>query len=145
MAARAGRLAVRRGEECVVKERPAVDDGNIEPIDAALAEIPADVDPDVRAALEESVDRLKALVDQECEAIREAAIGEPLDPVETEPTDTTTDDETETTPTETETVPTDTETVPTETDEELPPGNGPDGDGPPGQQGGAEAPDGDDE
>lgn len=120
---------------------PAVEDGNLEPIDAALADIPADVDPDVRAALEESVDRLKALVDQECDAIREAALGEPVEPEVTNTT--TTDVETETTPTETETV-TETETTPTDTGEELPPGNGPDGQGPPGQLGGAEAPDEDD-
>ena len=121
------------------------DTGNIGPIDDALASIPSDVDPEIRSALEQSVERLTQLVDQECDQIRADEQG--------------IDTETETTPTET--VPTETETVPTETTEttttppettptppttpETPPnGVGPDGEGPPGQErGGAEAPDGD--
>jgi hypothetical protein len=121
--------------------------GNIGPIDEALASIPSDVDPEIRSALEQSVERLTQLVDQECEEIRSA---------ESDQQDTTTDETTptETVTTETETVPTETtdttttppETTPTTpTTPSAPPnGNGPDGNGPPGQdRGGAEAPGGD--
>ena len=120
------------------------DVGNIGPMDAALASIPSGVDPEIRSALEQSVERLTQLVDQECEEIRSA---------EQDQQDTVTDETTpaETVTTETETVPTettDTTTTPPETTPttpiapETPPnGNGPDGDGPPGQdRGGAEAP-----
>jgi hypothetical protein len=114
--------------------------GNIGPIDEALASIPSDVDPEIRSALEQSIERLTQLVDEECADIRSS---------EQDRQDTTTD---ETTPTET--VTTETETVPTETTETTttpettprapvtpPNGNGPDGAGPPGQdRGGAEAP-----
>ncbi len=121
------------------------DTGNIGPIDDALASIPSDVDPEIRSALEQSIERLTQLVDEECDQIRADEQG--LD-------DTTTDETpTETVPTETETVPTDTtettttppETTPTTpvTPDTPPNGLGPDGDGPPGQErGGAEAPDG---
>jgi len=122
------------------------DVGNIAPIDEALNSIPSDVDPEIRSALEQSIERLTQLVDEECADIRSTEQGEQ---------DTTTD---ETTPTET--VTTETETVPTETTEttttppkttpttpttpDTPPnGGGPDGSGPPGQErGGAEAPGG---
>ncbi|HEU0019745.1 MAG TPA: hypothetical protein VFQ14_05580 [Thermoleophilaceae bacterium] len=119
------------------------DVGNIGAIDEALGSIPQDVDPEIRSALDQSIQRLNQLVDQECGEIRAA---------EQDRQDTVTD---ETTPTET--IPTDTETVPTETTETTttppettpttpvapPSGVGPDGDGPPGQdRGGAEAPDG---
>ena len=70
--------------------------------------LPADVDAEVRSALEESIDRLGQLVEDECGR-------------DEEPTDT---QETETQPTETETQPTETETTPTETtptEEEPPP------------------------
>ncbi len=120
------------------------DVGNIGPIDDALNSIPSDVDPEIRSALEQSIERLTQLVDQECDEIRSAEQGEQ---------DTTTTDETptETVTTETETVPAETtettttppETTPTTpTPPETPPnGNGPDGNGPPGQdRGGAEAP-----
>jgi len=122
------------------------DTGNLGPIDDALASIPSDVDPEIRSALEQSIERLTQLVDQECDQIRADEQG--LE-------DTTTDEiETDTVPTETETVPTDTtettpttpETTPTTpTSPDTPPnGLGPDGEGPPGQErGGAEAPDGD--
>jgi hypothetical protein len=122
--------------------------GNVEPIDAALRSIPSDVDPEIRSALDESVQRLQQLVDEECDGIRAAERREQ----ETVPDETT---ETETIPTETETVPTETETVPTDTEtapvappdtgEREPNGNGPDGNGPPGQEGGAEAPGGGEE
>jgi outer membrane murein-binding lipoprotein Lpp len=125
----------------------ASEGGNIEPIDAALAAIPSGVDPEIRSALEQSVERLEQLVDDECSEIRDAE----RERLETVPDETT---ETETVPTETETTPTETETTPTETtptppvdeggDEGGANGRGPDGDGPPGQQGGAEAPGGGD-
>lgn len=121
----------------------ADDDGNIEPIDETLSSIPSDVDPEIRTALEQSFERLKQLVDQECEEIRAAEQDEQdTAPEETVPDETT---ETETVPTETETTPAETETTPTSPDESpdtgTPQGQGPDGLGPPGQQGGAEAPD----
>jgi hypothetical protein len=121
------------------------DTGNIGPIDEALASIPSDVDPQIRTALEQSVERLNQLVGQECDQIREDEQGQQ---------DTTTDETpTETVTTETETVPTDTtETTPTNpepppttptTPDTTPNGVGPDGQGPPGQErGGAEAPEG---
>lgn len=126
----------------------AADDGNIEPIDAALASVPTSVDPEIRSALEQSVERLKQLVDEECAQINaDEQDGQDTITEETTPTETETT-ETETTPTETETAPTETETAPTTPDAppaDEPLGNGPDGTGPPGQGGGAEAPDGGDE
>ena len=128
----------------IYSEDPEV--GNLEPIDAALGSIPSDVDPEIRSALEQSIERLTQLVDQECDAIRSDEQDEQERVVEEPPVETVTT-ETETVPTETETVPA--ETTPTEPVE--PPvtpdgddgnGNGPDGTGPPGQdRGGAEAPD----
>jgi hypothetical protein len=128
------------------------DGGNIEPIDAALSSIPQNVDPEIRTALEQSIERLTQLVDEECGEIRSAERDEPDTVTEEEPPPTETETvETETVPPETETTEpeTDTETVPT-TPEEPPdfesPGRGPDGTGPPGLGGGgAEAPDGGDE
>lgn len=110
--------------------------GNFEPIDDALASLPDDVDSEIRAALEESIDRLKQLVDEECTAISDAELDqtttEEPPPVETTPEETTPEQ-------------TDTETVPEETTSEEqpdeppadsePPGRGPDGNGPPGQDG----------
>ncbi len=125
----------------------AAEDGNFEPIDSALSSIPSDVDPEIRAALEQSFERLEQLVDQECEEIRAAEQQEP-DPAPDEaiPDETT---EKETAPEETETTPTETDTTPTAPEETPDPGEtqgrGPDGLGPPGQRGGAEAPDGEGE
>jgi hypothetical protein len=120
------------------------DGGNIEPIDAALSSIPSDVDPEIRSALEQSVERLTQLVDQQCDEIRADEQGQQDTVTDETPTETV-PTETETVPTETETVPTDpTETTPTTPDapETAPSGRGPDGTGPPGQdRGGAEAPD----
>jgi hypothetical protein len=120
--------------------------GNIEPIDAALSSIPSDVDPEIRTALEQSIERLTQLVDQECSAIRSAE-QEEQDPItEEEPPPETAETETETVPTETtETTTTPTETTPAPPEEEpLTPldRRGPDGTGPPGlERGGVEAPD----
>jgi hypothetical protein len=120
------------------------DGGNVEPIDAALSSIPSDVDPEIRSALEQSIERLTQLVDQECDAIRSAEQGEQDTTTDETPTETVTT-ETETVPAETtETTTTPPETTPTtpETQTTPPNGNGPDGSGPPGQErGGAEAPD----
>jgi hypothetical protein len=122
------------------------DTGNIGPIDEALASIPSDVDPQIRSALEQSIERLNQLVGQECDQIREQEQG--LTETETTPTETVTT-ETETVPAETiETTPTAPEPQPTEPTppDTEPNGVGPDGEGPPGQErGGAEAPDGDGE
>jgi hypothetical protein len=117
--------------------------GNIGPIDDALNSIPSDVDPEIRSALEQSIERLTQLVDQECEEIRSAESGQQDTTDETTPTETVTT-ETETVPTETTetttTPPATTPTTPT-TPSTPPNGNGPDGNGPPGQdRGGAEAP-----
>ena len=125
----------------------AADDGNIEPIDAALASVPASVDPEIRSALKQSVERLKQLVDEECAQIGAAEQDEQgtVTEEETTPAETETT-ETETVPTETETTETETETVPTTPEappEGEPPGRGPDGTGPPGQGGGLEAPEDD--
>lgn len=144
------------------------DGGDFAPIDDTLERIPERVDADVRAALGESVDRLKRLVDDACEEIRGA-----------EEEDTTTDEPIveEPAPETTETAPPETtETTPPETTETTPPdepttpptetgggtggtggetgagtgggtggtgpgqGGGPTGDGPPGQGGGLEVP-----
>lgn len=126
------------------------DVGNIGPIDAALGSIPADVDPEIRSALEQSIERLTQLVDQECSAIRSAEQEEQAPIVEDEPPPepVETDTATETAPPETtETTEPPPETAPPEPEapQTTPPGRGPDGAGPPGQtqeRGGAEAPDG---
>lgn len=120
------------------------DVGNIGPIDDALNSIPSDVDPEIRSALEQSIERLTQLVDQECDQIRasEQGLGDTV--TEETPTETvTTTTETETVPAETtETTTTPPETTPTPP-ETTPNGLGPDGTGPPGQErGGAEAPEG---
>lgn len=119
------------------------DGGNIEPIDAALSSIPSEVDPEIRSALEQSVERLTQLVGQQCDQIRADEQGgqdtvTEETPTETVPTETETvpTETTQTTTTPTETTPTTPTTPPTE-----PNGRGPDGNGPPGQRGGAEAPD----
>jgi hypothetical protein len=119
--------------------------GNIEPIDAALSSIPSDVNPEIRTALEQSIERLTQLVDRECAAIRSAE-QEEQDPItEEQPAPETVETETETTPTETtETTTTPTETTPAPPQEPSTPpdGRGPDGAGPPGlERGGVEAPD----
>ena len=123
--------------------------GNIEPIDAALSSIPPGVDPEIRTALEQSVDRLKQLVDEECAEIGAAEQDDQDTVTEEEPPPTETETtETETVPTETDTTETETDTAPTtpeEPPEAEPPGRGPDGTGPPGLGGGAEAPEGGDE
>jgi hypothetical protein len=118
--------------------------GNFDEIAGTLSSIPDNVDPDIRSAVSESVDRLQDLVNSKCDEIQ----AREQDRQETVPEETTTDErttptETETTPTETETTPTETETTPT-TPDPPPNGNGPDGTGPPGQDdgGGVEAPDG---
>jgi len=121
------------------------DVGNIGPIDDALSSIPSEVDPEIRSALEQSIERLTQLVDQECDEIRSAEQGEQDTTTDETPTETVTT-ETETVPaetTETTTTPPETTPAPPTTPESSPNGNGPDGTGPPGQErGGAEAPDG---
>ena len=119
--------------------------GNVGPIDTALSSIPSDVDPEIRSALEQSIERLTQLVDQECSEIRSSE-QEQQEPVEEEPPAETVETETETVPSETtETATTPPETTPTTPPEEpLTPldRRGPDGSGPPGLGGGGvEAPD----
>ncbi|HEX2070930.1 MAG TPA: hypothetical protein VHF90_04705 [Thermoleophilaceae bacterium] len=120
--------------------------GNIEPIDNALSSIPADVDPKIRSALEQSIERLTQLVDQECAEIRSAEQDSRETVPEEDPPETielVPETETETVPPQTtETTTTPPETTPPAPPETPPNGNGPDGGGPPGQdRGGAEAPD----
>jgi hypothetical protein len=120
------------------------DVGNIAPIDDALRSIPSDVDPEIRSALEQSIERLTQLVDQECSAIRSDEQEQEDPTTEEEPPPETVETETETAPPDTtETTTTPTETTPTDPDTpSTPPGGGPDGTGPPGlDRGGAEAPD----
>lgn len=114
-------------------------DGNITPINAALASIPPRVDPRIRAALEESVQNLEQLVSEECDAIRREETGEETTPTETTPTETETvpSTETTTTPTTPETTPT-TPQAPPETTPADPPETTPTT--PAGEGGGAEAP-----
>ena len=119
--------------------------GNIGEIDAALSSIPSGVDPEIRSALEQSVERLTQLVDRECSEIRSSE-QEREEPIEEEPPPETVETETETAPVETtETTTTPPETTPTPPEEapESPlDGRGPDGTGPPGlERGGVEAPD----
>jgi hypothetical protein len=123
------------------------DVGNLDPIDAALESIPSDADPEIRSALEQSIERLIQLVDRECSEIRSAEQQEqepiteeepPPEPVETE-TETAPDETTEEPP---ETTPTEQGPPPPDPEARGPQGRGPDGGGPPGQErGGAEAPD----
>jgi hypothetical protein len=91
-------------------------------VEQQLAELPDDVDADIRDALEESFENLWSLVEEEC-AEREAE-----QPAQPEPTP-----EPEETETETETTPetTTTETTPPE-EEELPQDGDGNGDGVPG-------------
>jgi hypothetical protein len=101
-------------------------------VDSIVAALPSDVDPDVRDALQDSVDRLFELTEQECdeENGQETEV-QPEPPPETE-TDTETDTApTETLPEETEEEPPPEEEQPPE--EEVPPGQ--DGELPPGQGG----------
>jgi hypothetical protein len=98
-------------------------------VEQIVASLPSDVDPDVRDALDQSVDRLFQLTADQCDEQKgQETEEEPPVTIETEPeTDTET---TETVPPETET-----ETVPpeTDTDEQLPPDQE---ELPPGQDGG---------
>lgn len=139
------RVAARVAGACDDIYASEADGGNIEPIDAALASIPSDVDPEIRSSLEQSVERLTQLVDRECDQIRSDEQARQDTTSEEPPATDTVETETETVPTET----TDTTTVPPETTpteptepQTQPNGVGPDGNGPPGQErGGAEAPD----
>ena len=88
-----------------------------------LQSLPADVDPDLRNATNESFRQLQELTQEACADV---------EPAKTETTPT----ETETEPEPTETVPTETETTPTTTIEEKPKDNEGNGNG----SGGSEAP-----
>lgn len=118
--------------------------GNIESIDAALRSIPSGVDPEIRAALEQSIERLTQLVDQECSAIRSSEQEEQDPTTEEEPPPETVETETETVPTdttETTTTPPETTPIDPDTPSTPPDGRGPEGTGPPGlERGGVEAP-----
>lgn len=121
---------------------------NMEPVQQAIADLPDDVDEDVRTGLEDGFDHLFQLVDERCTELREQAESEqqPAGPE----TETVAPPETVTVPPpETETVaPPETETVPPPETETVPPAEEPseeesDGGGagaggviaPPGEQG----------
>ena len=82
-------------------------------VDSIVDSLPADVDGEVRAALQDGFDRLFVLTEEQCD---EETGQEPETQTEPELLPT----ETEELPTETEEVPTETEEQPTET-EEVPP------------------------
>ena len=84
--------------------------------------VPEDVDPEVRDALQRSLEHLFDLLARDCESADQTETETTPTETETVPTETETTP-TDTTPTETETIPT--ETVPTET---QPPQTAPDGD-----------------
>jgi outer membrane biosynthesis protein TonB len=102
-------------------------------VDQIVASLPSDVDPDVRNALQDSVDRLFDLTGQECDEDKGQNTETPEEPPPPPETETQTETEevpTEPAPTETEEVPPPEEEQPPE---ELPPGQ--DGELPPGQGG----------
>ena len=103
---------------------------NRDAVQQLLDELPGDVDPDVRDALEQSFDSLWSLVESKCEELKP---DEPAETTPTEPETTTTDTQTQPT---TPTTPTTPETEPT-TPEEAPQPDDGDGD-----NGGAVPPDG---
>jgi hypothetical protein len=98
-------------------------------VDQIIASLPSDVDPDVRDALQDSVDRLFELTDQECDEEKGQDTETQVDPLPEPETETETAP-TETAPTETEEEPPPEEEEPPE---EVPPGQ--DGELPPGQGG----------
>jgi hypothetical protein len=102
---------------------------NLERVQQLIQDLPEDVDPDVRSALEDSFDRLWELVQQDCDDKAQEEESErqeePEPEPEPEPAPTETEPEPEPTPTETETAP-----VPTEPEEApLPPEGDGDNDG----------------
>jgi hypothetical protein len=110
---------------------------NVPSVEQALASLPQGVSADLRKALEDGFDHLWGLVQERCDELR--AEQEQQD-TETEPVETITETvPTETVePTPTETVPPETETEPpTTTEEPAPPEQVP-----PGEDGGAVAPEG---
>jgi hypothetical protein len=99
-------------------------------VDSIVTSLPSSVDPDVRSALQDSVDRLFDLTEQECDEQK----GQDTEVQPEPPPETETETETDTTPTET--LPEETEEAPPpeeEQPEEVPPGQ--DGELPPGQGG----------
>ena len=100
---------------------------NLERVQQLIDDLPEDVDPDVRSALEDSFDRLWELVQQDCDdkAQEEESERQEEPEPEPEPTPTEPEPEPEPTPTETETAP-----VPTNPEETpLPPEGDGDNDG----------------
>ena len=114
-----------------------IDSDSFRAIAQTVSGLPSDVDPDVRDALESSLERLQRLTEEGCAGV---------EPTETETTpEETTPPETVTETVPEETAPPETETQPQQTtpQDRAPQGGGPDGEGPPGQGGGAAPPDGD--
>jgi hypothetical protein len=116
----------RRFNDAVDHDNPGacedIERDSVKNIQATVANLPSDVDPDIRQALEDGIQRLRELAQEGCSGV---------EPVETETTPEETVTE-ETTPTETETTPTETETTPPETtppEQTTPqdPGNGDEG------------------
>jgi hypothetical protein len=99
---------------------------NLEPVEQAIADLPSDVDEDVRTGLEDGFNRLFQLVQERCDELRAEAERQQDTQTEAEPeplppeTETVVPPETETTTTPPETE-TETETVPPpDTTEEEP-------------------------
>lgn len=156
-----GRVEDGSAGACEDIYRSRDDGGDLEPIDEALASIPENVDPQIRAALEQSFQRLEQLVADECGEIREREPDEQDSaPEETEPDTDVEPPETDTTETDPDDPAEPERTQPPPDGEPAPPqdpgrdggqggGRGPTGDGPPGQDGGdtegggVEAPEGD--
>ena len=126
----------RRFDNAVDKDNPGacedIERDSVKAIQASIADLPADVDPDIRETLENGIQRLRELAQEGCSGVEPAETE--TTPEETIPPETVT----ETVPEET--VPEETETQPQETVPQDPQGRGPDGQGPPGQGGGGAKP-----
>ena len=103
----AGRLvnAIQAADEYNADGRCARAQTKVRDARFLLTRVPNSVDKDVRQGISDGLDRLKSLIESECQRREQTE-------TETTPTETT---QTETT--ETETTPTETETTPTETTE----------------------------
>jgi hypothetical protein len=129
----------RRFDDATQNDNPGacedIESDSFAEIDRRVTGLPSDVDPDVRDALESSLERLRQLTQEGCADVEPAQTD--TTPEETIPQETVT----ETVPEET-TPPPEPETEPQQT---APQGRGPDGQGPPGQGGGGAVPPSDEE
>jgi hypothetical protein len=121
----------RRFNDGVDNDNPGacedIERDSVKNIQSTVANLPSDVDPDIRQALEDGIQRLRELVQEGCSGVEPAQ-------TETTPEETVT---VETTPPKTETTPPATETTPPET---TPPAQTTPQDPGNGGEGGAQAP-----